>query len=128
MGKQPKYPVEEYIGLDMPSDDMDTSITGFKSKLVKTRKESRCMYCGTRIAKGDYALAASGFLDGWDKKPFYIHYCIDCADEELLNFHGEEHDEEGNWREEAYQRWLKRAEESGFISKTGGSKNEEAGN
>ncbi len=115
MGKQPKYPAEEYIGLDMPSDDMDTSITGFKSKLVKTRKESQCMYCGSKIAKGDYALAASGFLDGWDNKPFYIHYCIDCADDELLNFHGEEHDDEGNWREEAYQRWLKRAEESGFL-------------
>ena len=115
MGKMPKYPAEEYIGLDMPSDDMDVSITGFESKLVKTRKDSQCMYCGAAIKKGDFAPAASGFEDDWERKPFYIHYCIDCADDELLCFHGEEHDEEGNWHEEAYQRWLKRAKESGWV-------------
>lgn len=116
MGKQPKYPVEEYTGLNMPFDDMDVSITGFESKLVKTRKDSQCMYCGAAIKKGDYALAESGFLEeGCEREPYYIHYCIDCADDELLYFHGEEHDEEGNWHEEAYQRWVKRATESGFI-------------
>ena len=115
MGKQPKYPVEEYTGLNMPFDDMDVSLTGIESKLVKTRKDCQCMYCGAAIKKGDYALAESGFMDDGDKKPYYIHYCIDCVDDELLYFHGEEHDEEGNWHEEAYQRWVKRAKGSGWV-------------
>ncbi len=38
MVRQPKYPAEEYTGLNMPFDDMDVSITGLKSKLVKTKK------------------------------------------------------------------------------------------
>ncbi len=113
MGKHPKYPAEEYIGFDMPSDDMDTYITGYKSKLVKARKDSKCMYCGTTISKGDFALAASGFMDG--EVPFYIHYCLECVDDELRNYHGEENQGEEDWREEAFQRWEKRAKESGYI-------------
>lgn len=113
MGKQPKYHAEEYMGFDMPSDDMDTHITNYKSKLVKVRKDSKCMYCGTAIQKGDFALAASGFVDG--EESFYIHYCLDCVDDELRNYHGEENQGEEDWREEAYQRWKKRAKESGWI-------------
>lgn len=117
MGKQPKYPIEEYVGIDMPSDDMDTNITGYKSKLVKTRKESKCMYCGTKIDKGDYALAASGFLDEGEcgRQPFRIHYCIDCVDDEIRNWHGEENAGDEDWRTEAYQRWLSRAKASGWV-------------
>lgn len=94
--KTSKYPTAEYDDLEMPSDDMDTDIRNWHSHLVKVRKDTKCVYCGAPISKGDFALSERGFCDG---KPFLIHDCIDCADD-LIAFYKGEIDSE-----EYYERW-----------------------
>lgn len=94
-----KYHIYEYNDLEMPSDDMDTDIRSWHSSLVKVRKDTKCMYCGASIKKGDFALSERGFCDG---EPFSIHDCIDCADD-LIAFH--KHEIDSN---EYHDRWKTR--------------------
>ena len=98
---QPRYPKSEYDDMAMPNGDTDCYLSGVHSHLVKTLKEHKCAYCGAPINKGDFSLSEKGFLDG---KPYLIHYCMDCVDDEL--------DVWGNKkeREDAYQEWEKRYE------------------
>lgn len=98
-----KYPVYEYNDLQMPSDDMDTVIRSWHSHLVKVRKDTKCVYCGASIEKGDLALSEQVFCDG---EIFLIHNCIDCADD-LIAFHKHEIDSD-----EYYKRFEKRIEKS----------------
>ena len=99
-GRKPKYEKEDYNNFEMPTDDMDTDIAGHSSKVVKVRKDTKCVYCGAKINKGDYALSERGYLDG---EPFYVHNCLDCVEEIM--------DDD----EEHYEKWEKRAKESGFV-------------
>lgn len=101
--KKPSYPESEYIDFEIPSDDMETHIMGYASKLVKTRKDAVCCYCGTTIRAGDHAVSAKGFMEQFDgNKPFRIHYCMDCVDEELDVMNGKRS------REECYKSWESR--------------------
>ena len=104
--RQPKYSEEVYENYEMPSDDMDTDIQNYTSKLLITRKETNCSYCGKKINKGDYALAERGFLDG---QPFYIHDCLDCVEETMMMQNGELD------ADDMMEMWESRARESGFI-------------
>ena len=94
--KTNKYPISEYEDLEVPYDDMDTNIRNWHSHLVKVRKDTKCVYCGVPINKGDFALSERGFCDG---EPFLIHDCIDCADD-LIAFQNCEID-----CDEYYKRW-----------------------
>ena len=38
----------------MPYDDMDTDIRNWHRHLVKVWKETKCVYCGAPINKGDW--------------------------------------------------------------------------
>ena len=98
--RKPKYEKEVYNNFEMPTDDMDTDIACHSSKVVKVRKDTKCVYCGAKINKGDYALNERGYLDG---KPFYVHNCLDCVEEIM--------DDD----EEHFEKWEKRAKESGFA-------------
>ena len=104
--RKPRYEKECYTNFEMPSDDMDVDIQNWSSKLTSTRQETKCVYCGTTIKCGDYALAEKGFLDG---KPFYVHNCLDCV-EEAMDMENGKLD-----ADEMLERWSKRAKESGFI-------------
>ncbi len=107
---QAKYKPEEYLNFAMPSDDMETHITGCTSKLVKTRKDTVCCYCGSPIKAGDYALAEKGFIEKYEgNEPYRIHFCIECVDEELDVFHGKRD------RETCFKEWKKRAAKSGWV-------------
>ena len=106
----PKYPKEEYIDFDMPSDDMESHVLLYKSKLVKKRTESRCLYCGEPIKKGEYAVSAHGFIEGMDgNKPFRFDHCMDCVDGEMDISNGKMD------REEYYKAWEQRALRNGVI-------------
>ena len=100
--KMNKYDISEYEDFEMPSDDMDTDIRNRHSHLVKVRKDTKCMYCGAPISKGDFALSERGFLDG---EPFLIHDCIDCVDDTIAMFKSEIDSDE------YYHRWKKRHNE-----------------
>lgn len=104
--RKPRYEKECYTNFEMPSDDMDVDIQNWSSKLTSTRQETKCVYCGTTIKCGDYALAEKGFLDG---QPFYVHNCLDCV-EEVMDMENGKLD-----ADEMLERWSKRAKESGFI-------------
>lgn len=104
--RKPKYNSERYENYEMPTDDMDTYIVSHSSKLVKSRKDAQCVYCGAKIRKGDYAHAERGFLDG---EPFYIHNCLDCVEESMDMQDGILD------ADEMFERWEKRAKESGVI-------------
>lgn len=84
--KTNKHSIAEYDDLEMPSDDMDTDIRNWHSYLVKVRKDTKCVYCGAPISKGDFALSERGFCDG---EPFMIHDCIDCVDDLIAFQNGE---------------------------------------
>lgn len=84
--KANKYPISEYEDLEMPYDDMDTDIRNLHSHLVKVRRDTKCVYCGAPINKGDFALSECGFYDGG---PFLIHDCIDCVDDLIAYQKGE---------------------------------------
>lgn len=55
--RKPKYEKEKYLNFEMPSDDMDTDIRNWSSKLLRVRTDTVCAYCGADIKKRDYALA-----------------------------------------------------------------------
>ena len=104
------YPSEAYTNFEIPSDDMETHIIGYSSKLVKTRKRTKCVYCGFPILNGEYAVAAKGFIEMFEgNKPFRIHYCIDCVEEELDVMNGKRD------RDTCFKEWEKRAKENGWI-------------
>lgn len=97
--KKNKYHINEYDDLEMLSNDMDVDIRNWHSHLVKVRKDTRCINCGTKIIKGDFALSERGFCDG---EPFLIHDCIDCADDLIAMNKGEIDSDE------YYRRWESR--------------------
>ena len=101
MSRQAKYKPEEYKDLMMPTDDMDTDLECYHSKLVKVRKDTNCHYCGTKIRKGDQALGEKCFIDG---TPYYIHDCLDCVEDFIKG-----------WGDKEQNRWEKRAKKAGFI-------------
>lgn len=82
--REPKYEKSKYENCYLPYDDMDTNILCHKVKLVKTRKECKCVYCGTVIQAGDFAQAERGFLDDMEHKAFYVHNCLDCVEEYMI--------------------------------------------
>lgn len=98
--RQPKHNKEQYLNFELPNDDMDVGIRNRSSKLTKTRKETKCCYCGTKINNGDYSLSERGFLDD---APFYVHYCLDCVEESMA------------YEDDNYEKWLQRAKASGFV-------------
>lgn len=103
--KQPRYESEMYLDIEMPSDDMDTNITGRKSKLVKKRKPGICCYCLAPIPAGDYCVAEQGFVEEYEGyRPFRIYYCLDCVDDEIRSW------QDDDYREEAYRKWEERYE------------------
>lgn len=106
INKDLKYNKSEYTDFFFPSDDMNTDIQFYHSKLVKTRKNHTCSYCGAIISKGSYAVQESGFLE---HKPFKVYNCMDCVNEYLDFWHGEITDNE------MLSRWHKRATANHFI-------------
>lgn len=104
--RKPRYDKELYVNFEMPSDDMDTDIRNWSSKLSSVRAETTCAYCGAKIKSGDYALAERGFLDD---KPFYVHNCLDCV-EETMDMQDGKLD-----ADDMLERWTKRARESGYL-------------
>ena len=104
--RKPKYDKEKYLNFEMPSDDMDTDIRNWSSKLLRVRTDTVCAYCGADIKKRDYALAEKGFHDG---QPFYVHDCLDCV-EETMDMQDGKLD-----TDDALDRWTKRARESGYL-------------
>lgn len=108
MSKTPKFKKDLYASFTLPTDDMDTNIVCHKVKLVKVRKESKCTYCGSTIAAGDYAQSESGFLDNWNREPFYVHNCLDCIEDYIDLDRIIDSDE-------YYRRWEQRAKASGYI-------------
>lgn len=108
-----RYPISYYddFYLDL-GEMMDASICCVSSHLVKTRKPCVCNYCGAPIKAGSFSLSEKGFLDG---KPYLIHYCMDCIDDEIdvLNHKKD--------REEAYNEWVKRYEKSNLETRNAGS-------
>lgn len=99
-----RYPKEKYDNLNMPNGDTDVSYSCVKSHLVKTLKDTKCMSCFAPIPKGDFALSEKGFID---RKPYLIHYCMDCVDDIIDGWEGRI-----NYAEEGYERWAKRYEEN----------------
>lgn len=97
----PRYPKSAYDGLQMPNGDTDVLYEGLNIHLVKTRKNTKCVYCFAPIQAGDYALSEKGFVD---HEPYLAHYCLDCVDDEIATWNGEID------RETAYQSWAKRYE------------------
>ena len=105
-----KYPAEQYKDFESPSDDMETHVLLYKSKLVKKRSSSRCIYCGEQINKGDYVIAAHGFTEGFDgNEPFRFDYCMACVDGEMDVSNGKMD------REDCYKEWEQRALKNGVI-------------
>ena len=101
--REPKYEKSKYENCYLPYDDMDTNILCHKVKLVKTRKECKCVYCGTVIQAGDFAQAERGFLDDMEHKAFYVHNCLDCVEEYM--------DDD----DEQFEKWEQRAKASGWV-------------
>ena len=77
MAKKAKYPSDDYIDYDIPSDDMESDIRNYRSKLVKTRKYHFCCYCGTTIHSGDEALYFTAITDDGFCNGYYCLYCIE---------------------------------------------------
>ena len=102
----PNYKKDDYNDLNMPNGDTDSSFRSVHSHLVKTRKEHKCMYCGTMIPKGDFCLSERGFMDN---EPFLIHYCLDCVEEEMDVWNHKRD------RDDAFNSWKKRALASGWV-------------
>lgn len=99
-----RYPKEKYDGMNMPNGDMDdVSYTCVNSHLVKTLKDTKCVYCLAPIPKGDYALSEKGFID---HKPYLVHYCMDCVDDIIDGWEGKI-----DYAGEGYERWAKRYRE-----------------
>lgn len=73
-----RYPKEKYDNISMPNGDTDVSYRSVKTHLVRTRKDTKCVYCFAAIPKGDFALSEKGFIDN---EPYAIHYCMDCVDD-----------------------------------------------
>lgn len=105
---KPRYPIKEYEDMYMPSCDTDSYLSGQHSHLVKGRKEWKCAYCGAKIDNGDFSLSEKGFIDG---KPYLIHYCMDCVDDELDVWNRKKD------REDAYNEWVKRYEKSDMAAR-----------
>ena len=107
--RKPKYDKARYENFEIPTDDMDVDIQNYSSKLISTRKDTKCVYCGAEIKCGDYALAEKGFLDG---EPFYVHNCLDCV-EETMDMQDGVID-----TDDALERWGRRAKKSGVYINT----------
>lgn len=101
MTRNAQFPQGNYTDLMMPSDDMDTQLECYHSKLVKVRKDTICHYCGIAIRKGDQALGEKCFIDG---TPYYIHDCLDCVEDVIKG-----------WDDRAQKRWEKRAKKAGYV-------------
>ena len=100
----PRYPISEYEEMYLDLGEVtDACIHRLSSHLVKTRKPCSCNYCGAPIKAGSFSLSEKGFLDG---KPYLIHYCMDCIDDELDVMNGKKD------REDAFNEWEKRYEKS----------------
>lgn len=97
-----RYPKEKYDNMNMPNGDRDVSYSGVKSHLVKTLKDTKCVYCFAPIPKGDFALSEKGFID---HKPYLVHYCMDCVDDIIDGWEGKI-----DYADEGYERWCKRYE------------------
>jgi len=98
-----RYPKEKYDNLNMPNGDMsDVSYSAVSSHLVKTIKDTKCVYCFAPIPKGDFALSEKGFID---RKPYLVHYCMDCVDDIIDGQEGKI-----DYAEIGYNKWAERYE------------------
>ena len=94
-----KYQISDYEDMLMPNSDTDVTYQNVHTHIVKGRKDYRCAYCCAPISSGDFSLSEKGFVDG---KPYLIHYCLDCVEEELDVWNRKK------TREEAFESWDKR--------------------
>ena len=76
-----KYQKELYIGSGFYGADMDCEYTNETEKLVKCRKQHKCVNCQKPINVGDYALQEKALFpgDGWKS----AYTCTACIEEWL---------------------------------------------
>ena len=106
--KCPRYPKKKYDGLNMPNGDMSDAVYScVNSHLVKTLKDTKCVYCCAPIQKGDYALSEKGFID---HKPYLVHYCMDCVDDVIDEWEGK-----SDYAEIGFKNWKARYEKYTYV-------------
>lgn len=86
MNKRIKYPKEKYVDYDIPSDDMENFIRNYKSRIVRTRKEHKCCYCGSLIQENDDALNFKVITK--DGEFCNGYYCLSCVEDYMDNANG----------------------------------------
>jgi len=78
-----KYTQQQYLESGFYSDD---DIENYKAKIVKCRKEHKCVSgCEVIIKIGEPAFYESGFLEG---KPVSAYTCLPCIDAHLDRVNG----------------------------------------
>lgn len=80
-----KYSPDMYIDCGYFDGDMDNNISHETEKLVKVRKEHKCVGCGKNCKKvikpGQYAARQQAIMEGYGWGSCYI--CTDCIEEWL---------------------------------------------
>lgn len=76
-----KYPREMYIDSQIFSGDREGSESNFSEKIVKTRKQHKCCFCGKEIDSGNDMVMQSAIIDGKGWRNCYI--CLPCIEEWL---------------------------------------------
>ena len=76
-----KYQKELYVGSGFYGADMDCEYTNETEKLVKCRKQHKCVNCQKSINVGDYAVQEKALFpgDGWKS----AYTCTACIEEWL---------------------------------------------
>lgn len=73
-----KYSEELYV--DSGFYGLDEDLKCHKEKVVKCRKEHKCVNCGKVIKAGEHALYENGFYSG---EPVSAYICLSCIEEWL---------------------------------------------
>lgn len=73
-----KHPKEYYNNISI-YEDRDSYVTGWSSKIVKTRLTHECYFCNSEIPKDSYALLEKCFDP--DAGPCSSYTCISCVDQ-----------------------------------------------
>lgn len=80
-----KYSIEDYENAEFYYGEED--VLNYKSKVVKIRKNHKCVNCQKEVAKGSSMLRESGFMDG---QPVSCYTCLPCLDKWLDEINEEE--------------------------------------
>ena len=80
-----KYAPELYVDSGFYGADMDDTFIQESEKLVKCRKDHKCINCQSEIHKGDYALREVALFPGEGRKSAYT--CTKCIEEWLEESH-----------------------------------------